>query len=203
MRIPPIAGPTTRAEFITTLLRLTAFCSWSRPTISSTNVWRAGLSTTLTKPSRNAMRYTFQTAATPAVTMIAESQRQQAGGDLRAEQQAALVEAVGEHAAPRPEQQHRQELQRGDDAERGAVLVGQLEDEPRLRDVLHPRAADRDRLPDEVEAVVAVAERRERVASEAADARHRGSSRSCSSSTAARASTARSSALSVRRRCAR
>src|SRR6185295_10601492 len=91
----------------------------------------------------------------------------------------------------------------GHDAERGAVVVGELEDEPRLCETLHPRAADRDRLTGEVEAVVAVAERRERVATESLDTCHCGSSRSCSSSTAARASTARSSALIVRRRRAR
>ena len=48
MSTPPMAGPITRAEFISTLFRLTALGSRSRPTISDTNVWRAGLSTRFT-----------------------------------------------------------------------------------------------------------------------------------------------------------
>ena len=53
---PPMAGPTTREAFITTVLRLTALGRSSRPTISITKVWRAGLSNTLTTPSRAASR---------------------------------------------------------------------------------------------------------------------------------------------------
>ena len=75
------------------------------------------------------------------------------------------------------------------------LLCGELEHQQRLRELLHPGAAHRDRLPDEVQAVVAIVQRREGVAPEAADAGHRGSSVSRSSSTAARASTARSSAV--------
>ncbi len=50
MSTPPIAGPITRAEFMSTLLRLTAFGSSSIPTISETKVWRAGLSKRFTNP---------------------------------------------------------------------------------------------------------------------------------------------------------
>ena len=46
-----MAGPMTRAEFMTTLFRLTALGRRSRPTISETNVCRAGLSNRLTTPS--------------------------------------------------------------------------------------------------------------------------------------------------------
>ena len=60
----------------------------------------------------------------------------------------------------------------GLDAEREAVVVGQAQDQPRLREPLHPRAAHRDDLPDEVQAVVAVLERRERRATEAAGSGH-------------------------------
>ena len=136
--------------------------------------------------------------------MMPSVEREDAGRDLRAEEQLALVEPVGDHAAPRAEHEHRQELERGDDARarcRSCCVSWRIS--TRLREPLHPRAADRDRLADEVEAVVAVVQRAERVAAEAADAGHRGSSVSCSRSTAARASTARSSAVSVRSRCAR
>ena len=56
MTRPPMAGPTTREAFITTVLRLTALGRSSRPTISMTKVWRAGLSKTLTTPSNAASR---------------------------------------------------------------------------------------------------------------------------------------------------
>ncbi len=51
-----MAGPITRAEFMTTLLRLMALGMRSRPTISETKVWRAGLSKRLTTPNRVEIR---------------------------------------------------------------------------------------------------------------------------------------------------
>ena len=56
MSTPPMAGPITRAEFIRTLLRLTALGKSSIPTISETKVWRAGLSKRFTKPRPVASR---------------------------------------------------------------------------------------------------------------------------------------------------
>ena len=88
----------------------------------------------------------------------------------------------------------------GFDAEHEAVVVGQAEDQPRLREALHPGAADRDHLAGEVEAVVAVAERREgRRARAGARGSWGGSSVSRSSSIAARASRSRSSGVNVLR----
>ena len=51
-----MAGPITRAEFMSTLFRLMALGMSSRPTISETKVWRAGLSKRLTTPSNEANR---------------------------------------------------------------------------------------------------------------------------------------------------
>ncbi len=51
---PATAGPTRRADWKLAELRLTAFCSWSRPTISETKVCRAGLSTTVAMPTSSA-----------------------------------------------------------------------------------------------------------------------------------------------------
>jgi hypothetical protein len=65
MRAPPMAGPMTRAEFITTLLRLTAFGRSSRPTSSSTKVWRAGLSTRFTNPRKVASMKTCHSRTAP------------------------------------------------------------------------------------------------------------------------------------------
>ena len=60
IRMPPIAGPMTRAPFMTTLLRLTALDRRSRSTISETNVWRAGLSNRFTTPRSDASTNTCQ-----------------------------------------------------------------------------------------------------------------------------------------------
>jgi hypothetical protein len=59
----------------------------------------------------------------------------------------ALRVAVGEDAAPHADEQHGQELQAGRDAERGAAAVRELEDQPVLRDALHPRAGVGDHPP--------------------------------------------------------
>ena len=50
IRIPASAGPTIRAAWTITLLRLTALTTRSGPTISITKLWRVGLSTALTAP---------------------------------------------------------------------------------------------------------------------------------------------------------
>jgi hypothetical protein len=55
----------TRAEFITTLLRLTALGRSSRPTSSRTKVWRAGLSTRFTKPRKVASMKTCHSRTAP------------------------------------------------------------------------------------------------------------------------------------------
>ncbi len=51
---PASAGPMTLAMLMLTVLSVTAFGRCSRPTISSTNVWRAGLSSAVTQPKQNA-----------------------------------------------------------------------------------------------------------------------------------------------------
>ena len=72
---------------------------------------------------------------------------------LRDHQQPALVVAVGDDAAHRAEEEDRQELQPGGEADRRAA-AGELHDEPHLGDRLHPVAGDRDDLAGEVPAVV-------------------------------------------------
>ena len=69
MRNPAAAGPVMRAELPTALVSATALGTSSGPTISSTNAWRAGSSTTVTKPSATASPNTIQTCTTPVSTM--------------------------------------------------------------------------------------------------------------------------------------
>ena len=66
---------------------------------------------------------------------------------LADEQHPAFREAVAQHASDRRQQQDRGELQRAHEPELEGGL-GQLQDEPGLRDTLHPRADLRDELAD-------------------------------------------------------
>jgi hypothetical protein len=61
---------------------------------------------------------------------------------------AALVEPVGDGTRPHPEEQDREEEQGGLDAQ-GDTAVGEVEDQNGSGGPVHPRACDRDQLPDE------------------------------------------------------
>ena len=65
MTRPATAGPAILARLNVALFSAMAFAMPSLPTISATNVCRVGLSTTATRPSAKASRYTCQTATTP------------------------------------------------------------------------------------------------------------------------------------------
>ncbi len=80
---------------------------------------------------------------------------------LRDRQDAALRVAVGDDAGERREQEDREELQAGREAE-GAGAAGEREDEPVLGDALHPRADVGHEGARREQPVVADAERGER-----------------------------------------
>jgi len=86
--------------------------------------------------------------------------REQRRGDhergLGAEQHPALIEPVRYGAAEEAEQRVRSELADREDADRER-RVRLLHHEPGLGDALHPGAADRDHLSEEVQTVVVVA----------------------------------------------
>ena len=68
IRIPALAGPRIRAEWIRTLLRPTALTTRSAPTISITKLCRVGLSTELTAPRTKTRANTIHgSIAPPAV----------------------------------------------------------------------------------------------------------------------------------------
>src|SRR5690606_29226120 len=74
-----------------------------------------------------------------------EGSRFQQHHRLQADDEAALVHPIGQHAPVEREQQDRQRVERGhqSDCKRGA---GELEHQPSLRDRLHPGADERHRL---------------------------------------------------------
>ncbi len=124
-------------------------------------------------------------------------------------QQTPLRHPVGDQPAPGAEEEHRQELERGGQAD-GDAAAGQGEDHPDLRHRLHPVAGERDQLAGEVAAVVGDPEAGEGAAEgfghRRSPLRARGSAAgSCSSirssTSAARSSAARSSGGRSRNRC--
>jgi hypothetical protein len=66
IRTPATAGPTTRAPLKIIELSAIALGKSSRPTISTTKVWRAGMSKAVTRPLIAARMITYSTRTTPA-----------------------------------------------------------------------------------------------------------------------------------------
>ena len=79
---PATAGPITRAPLNVAELRATALTMSSRPTISTANDWRTGISTAFAQPSRAASTRIIQTWTTPV-----------SGQDDRARRRAAAMTA--------------------------------------------------------------------------------------------------------------
>ena len=169
-----------------TLLSEIALTTRSAPTISTTKLWRAGLSKALTQPRAKMRASTIAGVTAPRAVSAQSVSAGRTSERLRDREQTALGDAVGEQAAPHAREEHRQELQAGGDADERAV-AGQLQDQPHLGDGLHPVAAERDDLAGEVAPVVRDGERAEGAAQ---GGRHR---RPSSSSRRSRMAAARSS----------
>ena len=127
-----------------------------------------------------------------------EHERERACGGLGPQQGSALVEAVGDDASPDAEEQQREELERGREAERHTA-AGQLQHQPALGDDLHPRAGERHELPGEEQAVVADAKGAEGATCDEAEAGHSAPSITRSRMRAALSNVASSEGVSDRR----
>ena len=121
IRTPASAGPTMRADWTMTLLRLTALTTRSGPTISITKLCRVGLSTALTAPRAKTAQVDHPRGDDAGGGDREQAERRQRHQRLGDDQQPPLREAVGEQAAPGAEEQHRQELQRRGHADRDAA----------------------------------------------------------------------------------
>ena len=75
---------------------------------------------------------------------------------LRDHEKSPFPHAICKHSSERSEEEDGQELERGDQTERGTA-PGEAQDQPRLADRLHPRSRQRHALAPEVQPVVAVA----------------------------------------------
>ena len=203
MSTPPMAGPITRAEFISTLLRLTALGSRSSPTISETKVCRAGLSNRFTNPRPAASDVDLPQVGGVRHDQRAQNQGQHSRRPLGAVEHLALVDPVGDQATEGAEEQQRQELQAGGDGDVHPGAVQREEDQVRLRHRLHPCPRDGDDLAREVEPVVAHRDGAEGAAAGLAHASPHGSARRCSSNSTSSVARCCSSNVSSSRRRSR
>ena len=112
----------------------------SRPTISTTNDCRMGMSKALTMPSRKAMHHDLPDLRHgPAARAVPRTRARHIAATWVHEQAQALGQGVGGEAAEQAQDHHRQELGGRHEAQRDRV-VGQLEHQPVLGHGLHPGA---------------------------------------------------------------
>ena len=127
----------------------------SRPTSSMTNDWRAGISNALIRPLAVAR------ASSHPIVMSSRPREPPERGGLEAKQrlgdldETQLVGAVDDHARMQRQQQHRERLRRGDEADQERA-VRELERHPALGHDLHPGADQRQRLTEPEQAKVPV-----------------------------------------------
>ena len=102
------------------LFSATALAMSSRPTISTTNAWRTGMSNALTTPSSSASTKTCHTCTWPVTTSTPRTSARRPAAIWVTISAVLLRNGVGDDAAEQPEEQHRRELRRGDQAQRRA-----------------------------------------------------------------------------------
>ena len=86
-----------------------------------------------------------------------QDQRKETGGYLGVDESLSLRNGVGQDAAEESEEEHRRELGGGNEAQCDRI-VGQLEYQPRLADLLHPSAHQRHEHSEPEKPEVAMAE---------------------------------------------
>ena len=156
---PAIAGPTMRAPLKIARVEGDGVGARPRgPTISTVNAWRVGMSTALVMPRIVASTRICHTCT---VSVTTSANRMKASVIWTA-WVAISVWRLGRASAIRPpnspSRSTGQERERRRQAEDQRV-AGELEDEPRLGDLLHPGPDEADELAAEEQPVVAVAER--------------------------------------------
>ena len=160
IRTPAMAGPITRAPLKIIELSAIALGKSSRPTISTTKVWRAGMSKAVTRPLTAARMITYSTRTDAGPGQRRQDERAQHQQRLGGDDQPAAIGVVDHHAGEQRHQQHRQVAGEADHAEHQGG-VGELEHQPSLRHRLHPGADERDELAAEEQPEIAMAQRAE------------------------------------------
>jgi hypothetical protein len=142
-------------------LTATALRNSSGGTMSEISACRVGLSTTQIRPGDDREQEDL-----PRLRGARQHDQCGAAGDraierLRGHQQRLAGYAIGEGAAERPEHKRGQELECRGEPDR-LRAVGQGQDEPVLRDVLHPGPEAHERLGDGIDAKGPYPQRAER-----------------------------------------
>ena len=150
-------GPRTRLPLMAAEFRLIAPGRSARSTSNGMLAWKAGALSALAMPVRATAPYSAHSG------LLRGDERGERDGDdhlddLHDDQEAHPVEAVGEQSADQREQQHRPELDEDQQPDEGGRF-GAVVDVRGEREVLHPRADERQRHADEHDAEVAVRER--------------------------------------------
>ena len=104
---PAIAGPIMRAPLKIIEFIAIALGRSSRPTISTTNAWRPGMSNELTNPLSAASTITYSTLTTPAHVSAAKHERAHHQQRLRADDQAPAIDVIDHHAREQRDQHDR------------------------------------------------------------------------------------------------
>ena len=156
--IPATAGPMIRAPLNIAELSATALPMSSRPTISTANDWRTGMSTAFAQPRSRASRMMIGTVTRP----VRSGSRGSIARLIITTWTTISVGRFGSVSASTPA--NSPNTMTGTNWAAATTpsqsgSCGQLEDEPGLGDLLHPGADERDRLAAEEQPVVAVAER--------------------------------------------
>ena len=127
----------------------------SRPTMSTTNACRVGMSKALTTPRSAASTKTCHTWTRPVSVRAARTKARSMAAVCVATRMRTAIVPVGDGAAERSQQEDRNLARKSDKAQQHR-RAGQPVDEPGLRHGLHPRADQRDELPAEEQPVVPV-----------------------------------------------
>ena len=149
-------GPTARARLYVIELSATAEPRCSRGTRSPISACEAGAANALPIPSTTGTRDDNPDRCEPGPRKHRKAGAYDRRPELRDEQQALAIEAVGGASGPRREQQHRHEVAEIENAEEEGG-VRQPVDEQRRGEVLEPGSARGARVAEEVRPEVPVA----------------------------------------------
>ena len=156
MTTPAIAGPITREPLKSPALRATAFGRCARADHLVGQRLAAGRVEGEREPAERREQVDDRQRRRAGQRHDREHDRDEERHSLRRHDQATRVDAVGDDSGDEPEEREREEAPEHERADREG-RARELEDEPCERDVLHPAARERDELPGEEDAVVAVA----------------------------------------------
>ena len=150
-----MAGPTTREALNMEEFSAMAFIRSARPTMSTMNAWRAGISKALTAPSSAESTKMCQIRTVPVSVRAASASANTMDKGLGGDDHALPAVPVGHNAAQGGNQEDRNLAAEGDSAQHNRG-PGEPVNQPRLGEVLHPGTDEGDELAREKQLEIAV-----------------------------------------------